>query len=189
MVVYLPLILLVHSVGQQAYLELDTAVRTFRELLRQSWVRRALRVLTTDNPAELLHKISLDQVKRLRDPEWVQKEQRYHETAISELNSLIRKYNGLAPYSVRRSHYYARENEIERMYESCAEDIMRELQERLRDPGLIGNKGTTRGPVGSAHAGSAKLGDSIPSDQDPPPPSWRFWDLIREWFNGRSRSK
>ncbi len=160
----------------------------FRELLRQSWVRRALRLLTTENPAELLHKISLDEIKRLRDPEWVKKEQSYHETAISELNSLARKYNGLAPYSVRRPYYYTRESEIDRMYETCAEDIMRELQERLRDPGFVDSGGITgtvgrigRGDVGAASKGNAKPSDAPPSDKGRP--SRRFWTLIREWFN------
>ncbi|KAF9448961.1 hypothetical protein P691DRAFT_728713 [Macrolepiota fuliginosa MF-IS2] len=167
--------------------ELDTAVRSFRELLRQSWIRRAVRTLTTNNPAELLHRITLNEVRALRDPDWVRKEQSYHETAIAELNSLVRKYNGLAPYAVRRSYYYTREGEIERMYESSVEDVMRELEERLRDPGFIGNTRMSGGggharAVGCSSGENSTLSDVAPTEQDHPPPSWRIRDLLRDWI-------
>ncbi|KAF5364139.1 hypothetical protein D9756_000143 [Leucocoprinus leucothites] len=172
--------------------ELEIAARSFREILRQSWVRRALRILSMNNPPELLRKVTLDQIKSLRDPEWVKKEHSYHEAAVAELNSLVRKYNGLAPYAVRRPYYYSRESEIERMYETSAEDVMRELQERLRDPGLVGHltgsASGTRGAVGSS-PGTSTLADVAP--MNPPTAPWRFWDLIQEWFHDKmtSRSK
>ncbi|KXN82404.1 hypothetical protein AN958_02588 [Leucoagaricus sp. SymC.cos] len=177
--------------------ELESAVNSFREILRQSWVRRALRILNMEIPPELLHKVTLDQVKSLRDPSWIKKEESYHETAVAELNSLVRKYNGLAPYIVRRPYYYSRESEIERMYETSAEDIMRELRERLRDPGFVGFSGRssgsgTRGAVqGHRGGGTSRLAGETPIDGDHPPASWRFRDLIREWWNDKitSRSK
>lgn len=173
-------------------LELETAARTFREILRQSWVRRAIRILTTNNPVEFLHKITLNEARALRDPDWVKKEQSYHDAAISELNSLVRKYNGLAPYSVRKPYYYTRESEIERMYEVSAEDVMKELEERLRDPGFIGNtnhdaRGGPHGPVGSSDASNSREGEVSPVEGNHPPPSWRIRDLIREWID-RMRS-
>ncbi|KXN81731.1 hypothetical protein AN958_03780 [Leucoagaricus sp. SymC.cos] len=82
--------------------ELESAVNSFREILRQSRVRRALRILNMEIPPELLPKVTLDQVKSLRDPEWIKKEESYHQTVAAELNSLVRRYNGLAPYIVRR---------------------------------------------------------------------------------------
>ncbi|XP_006456854.1 hypothetical protein AGABI2DRAFT_212040 [Agaricus bisporus var. bisporus H97] len=165
--------------------ELETAARTFREILHQSWVRRAIRILTTNNPVEFLHKITFDEVKALRDPDWIKKEQSYHDTAIAELNSLVRKYNGLAPHAVRKSYYYTREGEIDRMYEASAKDVMKELEERLRDPGFIGNtnegaRGGSRGPVGSSNA---REGAVPPVEENQPQPSWRITDLIREWIN------
>lgn len=85
------------------------------------------------------------------------------------------------------------------MYETSVGDIMRELEERLRDPGFIGNTGTsgnagsTRGAVGSDGEADGKLADAAPVDQDHPPAPWRIRDLIREWFrdriSSRSRSK
>jgi hypothetical protein len=173
---------LTHSV------ELETAVNTFRELLRQSWVRRAVRLLTMSNPPELLHKVTPGQVKALRDPDWVKKELSYHETAVAELNSVVRKYNGLAPYHFRRS-YYSREVEIDRMYETSVEDIMRELRERLRDSSSVGHVGTF-GDAGNtsgswAHTGSAPSTDTV---EDIPPAKWRLRDLIRKWFNDMASS-
>lgn len=67
------------------------------------------------------------------------------------------------------------------MYEVSAEDVLRELGERLRDPGFIGNTGTsgstsgTRGAVGPSNR-------ATPVDQGHPA-SWRFRDLIREWIS------
>jgi len=140
-----------------------------------------------ENPPELLLTVTLNQIQALRDPEWVERERSYHEVAIAELNSLVRKYNGLAPYVVRRPYYYSREVEIERMYEACAEDVMRELQERFRDSVLISQ--TTGLPVDSTR-GTAEIGlgavklASMDHDRRPPA-SWRLWDLVRQWFHTR----
>lgn len=129
----------------------------------------------------------MNQIKALRDPEWVEQERSYHEVAIAELNSLVRKYNGPAPYVVRRPYYYSREVEIERMYEACAEDVIRELQERLRDP-VLTNQSTglpadgTRGAAETS-PGAVKLASMDHNRR--PPASWRLWDLVRQWFYTR----
>jgi len=93
-------------------------------------MRRAIRVLANEHPPEILHKLTLQDIKKHRDPEWFAKEKGYHEAAVAQLNSLVRKYNGLAPYSVRRP-YYSREVETGRLYEDCAEDIMRMIADRV----------------------------------------------------------
>ncbi|TBU46402.1 hypothetical protein BD309DRAFT_888646 [Dichomitus squalens] len=111
--------------------ELETAVRTFREVIKQSWTRRALRTLTHTHPAELLPKLTLADVAAMRDEGWEEKERGYHETALEEVNALVRKYNGLAPYAVRRA-YYMRSAELERVYQEAGEDILRGLEERAR---------------------------------------------------------
>ncbi|PFH50172.1 hypothetical protein AMATHDRAFT_61666 [Amanita thiersii Skay4041] len=120
--------------------ELDSAIRTFRELVRQSWIRRALRVITTDTPTGLLHTITLERIKSVRDEEWVKKERSYHETALGEVNGLVRNYNGLAPYPVRRP-YYVLNVELERMYEEAAEEIMKRLEARGKEDRLVWNDG------------------------------------------------
>ncbi|OJT09509.1 hypothetical protein TRAPUB_14008 [Trametes pubescens] len=111
--------------------ELETAVAAFREVVKQSWTRRALRSITAAHPAALLPRLTLADVTALRDPEWEARERGYHDTALEELNSLVRKYNGLAPYAVRRP-YYMRSVELERVYAEAGEDILRGLEERAK---------------------------------------------------------
>lgn len=165
------------AIIQPIITELDTAIQTFREILQQSWVRRAVRLLTMSNPPALLHTISLQDIKSLRDPAWVERERKYHETAIEEVNSLVRKYNGLAPYSVRRP-YYDRSVEIDRLYDGCAEDISRELADRARGAKLLLNSGARPGlqtkTLSSGHDGGILGGLSG---------AWCIRDLLRVWLD------
>ena len=119
--------------------ELDDAISSFRELLKQSWTRRAIRNLTTDHPPQILAKFTLSDVKSYRDKVWEQRETSYHEKAVDEVNSLVRKYNGLAPYAVRRP-YYTRSVEVTKAYEDSAEDILRGVKERLTNVTGTGNQ-------------------------------------------------
>lgn len=155
--------------------ELDTAINTFREILRQSWVRRALRNLTVAHPAALLHTLSLNDVKALRDPDWERREQSYHETAIEEINGLVRKYNALAPYAVRRP-FYTRSVEVEKLYIECAGDILRALEERARELEAGGLRGNTRS-VGSSSS-NQKRNESVVKPFAP----LRIRDIIRGWL-------
>ncbi|KAG0709927.1 hypothetical protein DFH29DRAFT_886540 [Suillus ampliporus] len=116
----------------EVQIELETAVNAFRDVLRQSWTRRAIRNLTMLQPAAMLPSLSLGRVTSLRDREWEERERSYHDTAVAELNSLVRKYNGLAPYSVRRP-YYSREVELANAYQDCGEGILRGISERSRE--------------------------------------------------------
>lgn len=110
--------------------ELDIAVQSFRDLLRQSWIRQTLRDLTTHHPAPILAQFTISDVRRHRDPDWELRELTYHDAAVEEVNALVRKYNGLAPYAVRRP-YYDRSVEIGKLYEDCAGEIMKQLAERM----------------------------------------------------------
>ena len=65
----------------------------------------------------------------MRDAEWEAREQAFHDHALNEVNAVVRKYNGLAPYAVRRA-YYMRDTELEKAYRDSAEDILRGLAER-----------------------------------------------------------
>ncbi|GJJ06966.1 hypothetical protein Clacol_001163 [Clathrus columnatus] len=113
--------------------KLESAITTFRSVLRSSWTRKALRTLTTTNHPAFLPKITLTDITRLRDDEWETREKGYHDKSIAEINSLVRKYNGVAPYAVRRS-VLDRRSELERMYEECKEDILEEIGRRVRNP-------------------------------------------------------
>lgn len=118
------------SVVFTRYAELDAALNSFRDVLRQSWTRRAIRMLTLSRPAALLPKLSLADVTVWRDSDWEARERSYHDTALSEINSLVRKYNGMAPYAVRRTPY-ALESELEKVYKESGEDILKGIAERV----------------------------------------------------------
>jgi DnaJ homolog subfamily C member 28 len=70
----------------------------------------------------LLSRLSLLEISRLRDLEWEQRERTYHDAALGEVNAAVRKYNGIAPYTVRRP-YYTLGAELEKVYEECVKGI------------------------------------------------------------------
>jgi DnaJ homolog subfamily C member 28 len=115
--------------------ELEAAVVGFRALLRQSWVRRAVRVLTLTSSSSFSRwsSPSIEDVCALRDREWEARERAYHEAALADVNALVRKYNALAPYAVRRA-YYVRDVELRRTYEESGEEILQELRGRQQRP-------------------------------------------------------
>ena len=153
--------------------ELEAAVATFRSVLKQSWVRRAVRMLTLSGRP--LREPSLADLRALRDREWEAREWAFHESALAELNALVRKYNALAPYAVRRA-YYVRDDELDRAYEESAEDIIQELRGRLRGSG---NGNLDEGVVQDGEDGLATM--SMQSQGD----ILRLRDLFRQWFRGR----
>jgi hypothetical protein len=157
--------------------ELEAAVNAFRAVLRQSWVRRAVRMITLSQrpPREL----SLADVRALRDGEWERRERAYHESALAEVNALVRKYNALAPYAVRRA-YYVRDVELGRAYEESGEEILRELGGRqgrrsLRGSGGAGSAGDEREVV---DGGVRSLGNVL-----------GLWDLFWQWLGRRRRRR
>ncbi|KAG1752497.1 uncharacterized protein EDB91DRAFT_1077874 [Suillus paluster] len=153
----------------EVQIELETAINTFRDVLKQSWTRRAIRTLTILQPAAMLPSLSLGRVTSLRDREWEDRERSYHDTAVAELNSLVRKYNGLAPYSVRRP-YHSREVELAKAYQDCGEDILRGISERRRE--MHGRSGAFP-PFEVASSAEVDASMAYPL---------RFRDIIRQWF-------
>ena len=85
--------------------------------------------MTASQPASQLPQLTLVEIRALRDAEWEARERAFHDHALDEVNALVRKYNGLAPYAVRRA-YYMRDTELEKAYRDSAEDILRGLAER-----------------------------------------------------------
>jgi len=157
--------------------ELEAAAASFRSVLKQSWVRRAVRMLTLSGSRSLLRELSLAEVRALRDGEWEARERVYHESALEEVNALVRKYNALAPYAVRRA-YYVRDVELARAYEESGEDILRELGGRL--------SGSTSGAgrLGRGEINDEDDGVTIGGAQSPGP-VLRLRDLFWQWFRGR----
>ncbi|KAI0045118.1 hypothetical protein FA95DRAFT_1589912 [Auriscalpium vulgare] len=151
--------------------ELETAVNAFREVVRQSWTRRALRMLTLEQPAALLPALTLADVTNLRDTEWEARERAYHDSALAEINSLVRKYNALAPYAVRRP-YYALAAELEKAYSESGTDILAGVDERLSD-----SESSRRGGV---DVDDERYARRVPSTQIGDLP--RIRDVVRSWL-------
>jgi len=74
-----------------------------------------------------LSSLTAEKLSQVRDSEWEHKERSYHEHAIAELNSQVRRYNGLAPYSVRRGLYTVK-GELSRCYASSGRHILDALK-------------------------------------------------------------
>ncbi|KAF5387877.1 hypothetical protein D9615_000832 [Tricholomella constricta] len=155
--------------------ELDTAVTTFREILRQSWIRRVVRVMTMSTPPALLHTFTIGDIKAFRDAEWEQRERSYHQLALEELNALVRKYNGLAPYAVRRP-YYIYSVEMEKLFEGCVEEILHQLTERAHGGESEMEPRSSLTGSTSSSGGTALHGPLIPP--------WRIRDFLRAWLEG-----
>lgn len=64
--------------------ELEAAVDTFRSVLKQSWVRCAVRMLTFSR--QLLRELSLADAQALRDREWEAREKAYHESVLADMS-------------------------------------------------------------------------------------------------------
>ncbi|EMD40388.1 hypothetical protein CERSUDRAFT_130190 [Gelatoporia subvermispora B] len=159
--------------------ELESATSSFREVVKQSWIRRAIRILTMSQPSAQLPKLTLADVTALRDAEWEAREQAYHDSALEELNALVRKYNGLAPYAVRRP-YYMRGAELDKAYRDCGEDILRGLAERANarsgvTPGGVVDDLEERGSSAGAPAGDGLGG-------------WSLRDMMRDLFAAFKRT-
>jgi hypothetical protein len=153
--------------------ELEAAVSTFRSVLKQSWIRRAVRMLTLSHRPLRGH--SLADIRALRDSEWETRERGYHDSALAEINSLVRKYNAAAPYAVRRA-YYVRDVELSRAYEEGAEDIMGGLGRRLYGSGA-GDAG--KGVVDDSEGEPTTVGVESPGKV------LTLRDIFLQWFSRR----
>lgn len=147
--------------------ELEIVLASYRDLLRQSWTRRVVRMLPLHNTPAALERFTVDDIRAHRDAEWLAREASYHNVAIDELNSLVRKYNGVAPAVVRRP-YYVLSSELERAYNDAAEEILDTLAAHtnptagpLRGRGLLSDQESVGGG-GGEHIG--------------------FWDVVVGWF-------
>ena len=107
----------------------------------------------------------------LRDPEWEERERSYHEAALDEVNSLVRKHNAMAPYIARRA-LYTLSSELERTYKESAKEIHQELVAKLsgkRDE-------TTPG------SGRDDETDDFTNAHGTSFPSLNIWAMVKELF-------
>ena len=152
-------------------LEMESAITSFRRIIRQAWSRRVLLVLTTKTPPLSLDRLTVDYVMNLRDPEWEERERSYHEAALGGVNSLVRKYNAMAPYIARRS-LYTRSVELERLYKESAKEIHEKLVAKLNGQGDEMAPGSGRNDEGDDFANGH--GVSLPS--------LGIWAMLKEFF-------
>ena len=157
--------------------ELDVALASYRELLRQSWVRRVVRMLPTYQHPRDLERFTLDDIRAHRDADWVAREAGYHNVAIDELNALVRKYNGVAPAVVRRP-YYILSAELERAYNDAAEEILATITERANpSPSPLRGRGLLTGESsGGGGGGGVPGGDG-----------GGFWQVMLSWFRSEPK--
>jgi DnaJ family protein C protein 28 len=116
--------------------------RASRMILSSSHLRRGLEPIRLDTAATIssLEGMSLSAgqkklitlVEQYRDAEWVAKEASYHEVSLKEVNNVIRKYNVVAPSSVRKG-LLTRERELQRAFEDGRIRLIRQLSQGL-DP-------------------------------------------------------
>lgn len=111
------------------YPELDSQVQTFRNILQTAWIRRATRILNVsyNYDPSYLSTLTAEDLSQMKDSDWEKKERSYHEHAVAELNSLVRRYNGIAPYPVRRGLYTV-EDELIRCYACSGHHILDALK-------------------------------------------------------------
>ena len=130
-------------------------------------------------PAGLLPPLTLSYVRALRDAEWEERERAYHDTAVEELNSLVRKYNALAPYAVRRP-YHVLQVELEKAYQECGEEILQGIAQRLQDQARTGGSGTWAEDEqeGQSRGGASVIGQDAKA-------VLRVRDVIWGWFRWR----
>jgi len=131
---------------------MDAHLLNFRTLLRDSWTRRAVRMLGFQSGSKANAGKWRGIVKGWRDREWEEKERAYHEISIKQANSVIRRYNSMAPYPVRRTVLT-----LDRELRSCFADseymIETELVRRsLETPSSARSEGYEEGKEGAAGA-------------------------------------
>jgi len=162
--------------------ELISTITSHRAVLRESWSRRAVRMLTTQHPPAFLAGLTLVDARSLRDKDWEARERSYHDTVVGEMNSLVRRYNGVAPYPVRRP-YHDREAELALTYEEAAEDVLEAVRARVSNASF--RKGSVHGYSGDEDAGTGGTGeghDDFSVGKRDEKNRARFWDVIRGWF-------
>ncbi|KAF9651188.1 hypothetical protein BDM02DRAFT_3184676 [Thelephora ganbajun] len=115
-------------IGREEFLmnQMESAVASFRQVLRQAWSRRVFLVLVTAAPPPQLDRLTVDYIKNLRDPEWEERE-----------------YNATAPYIARRV-LYTRSIELERLYKESAKEIHEQPVAKLSGNGSETTLGSGR---------------------------------------------
>lgn len=120
--------------------ELDEAVTVFRTELRDRWTRRAIRIKSLGG----VTRSEIESVRAgWRDQEWEDRERKFHELSVETANGIVRRYNGVAPFSARKG-LLTLENEIQSAVRQCAPAIITELERRLAGGPSVSTHSTTK---------------------------------------------
>ncbi|KAJ3497222.1 hypothetical protein NMY22_g19722 [Coprinellus aureogranulatus] len=161
--------------------ELEEAVNSFRSVLMESWVRTASTSISAELPppssTPTLALPSTEWVARYRNRGWESRELGYHSAAMKEINALVRKYNGMAPYPVRRAPYTL-EAERERVYREGVELIMEALRQRGKGGKLGGRQMAVAGGPSEGVGGlpPGDVGAGVQAE------GWGLGEMIRAVF-------
>lgn len=106
----------------------DTSLSSFRQILVSTWVRHAVRKLCVLNPV-LSAETRPEEITSFRDRQWEIRENSFQAIALEEVNSAIRNYNHVAPYTVRKA-FIDLSSELERAYQDAQPLIEKEIARR-----------------------------------------------------------
>lgn len=140
-------------------------------------MRHAVRKLGMQGVQMLTEENSISLV--MKDRQWEVREGRFHATALEEVNSQIRNYNNVAPYTVRKG-YLELPSELERAYRDARPLIREEVASRRagRMNELDQKMGSKSGPPDERELGILEPSVSV-----------GLWECLRRWwwsmFSGR----
>ena len=77
----------VYRLSNTISVEMESAITSFRQILRQAWSRRTILILTTATPPLPLERLTVDYIANLRDPEDCGPNIRRHTGIYRELRS------------------------------------------------------------------------------------------------------
>jgi DnaJ family protein C protein 28 len=125
-----------------------------------------------------LSTLSASDLSKLYDREWEQRERGFHEATIEDINSLVRKYNGIAPYAVRRP-YHSVKGELDLCYEKSEEALLDQLKQRELHAAPTGESEFIDEDDEDRHS----IGGTSPNSNGDTTFWARFTRLLMRWFS------
>ena len=135
----------------QAQIDLNRALKQFRESIRTEWLRHITRHINAA-PGTVKSHIASAESWVQRDVaanytlteyrnDWESREAKYHSLAVEDLNQKTRSYNTIAPYSARKT-YTTLQKELEDCYRDVAPQIVDSIRNRVSSSPPIIRPGT-----------------------------------------------